>query len=284
VGFEELKFQTSKMKINISIPYARNLTSDTAEALQIYCTLIIKIDSIYKNTNQSSIRYLYHLMGNRIGKRERTAIGVSSTRYMRDAQARQCLDLLFQQDLAIPVPIFYIGSYAESYRLGNLGIETNRNWNFTTNSALSPAPNVQTASASNTGGLALGGVATRTNFIFDTTPPASTPPSFTAIPIEVATQTNLTINYSLESAANNIAVTAGGRTFNVLAGTGHGSSCPIPLAGPRGNQRITISKADPASTIGGFNATVSSSTTNTYTDPAARNSTPGAVPAIPTSP
>jgi len=229
-------------------------------------------------------------MDNRIGKRERTATGVTSTRYMRDAQARQCLNLLFQQDLAIPVPIFYIGSYAESYRLGNLGIETNRNWNFITNSALSPASDVQTAIASTSVGLALGGVATTTNFIFNTTPPSSTPPSSTAIPIAVATQTNLTINYSLESAADNITVTdvpTGGRTFNVLAGTGNGSSGPTPLAGPIGNQRITISQADLESTIGSFNATVSSSTTTTtttYTDPAARNSTPGAVPAIPTSP
>ena len=226
-------------------------------------------------------------MDNRIGKRERTATGVTSTRYMRDAQARQCLNLLFQQDLAIPVPIFYIGSYAESYRLGNLGIETNRNWNFITNSALSPASDVQTAIASTSVGLALGGVATTTNFIFNTTPPASTPPSSTAIPIAVATQTNLTINYSLESAADNITVTdvpTRGRTFNVLAGTGHGSSGSIPLAGPRGNQRITISQADAASTIDSFNATVSSSTTTTYTDPAALNSTPGAVPAIPISP
>jgi len=71
-----------------------------------------KIDSIYKNTNQSSIRYLYDPMGNRIGKRERTATGVTSTWYVRDAKARQCLDLLFQQDLAKSVPIFYIGSNA----------------------------------------------------------------------------------------------------------------------------------------------------------------------------
>jgi len=51
-------------------------------------------------------------MGNRIGKRERTATGVTSTWYVRDAKARQSLDLLFQQDLALPVPIFYIGSNA----------------------------------------------------------------------------------------------------------------------------------------------------------------------------
>jgi len=51
-------------------------------------------------------------MGNRIGKRERTATGVTSTWYVRDAKARQCLDLLFQQDLAKLVPIFYIGNNA----------------------------------------------------------------------------------------------------------------------------------------------------------------------------
>jgi len=51
-------------------------------------------------------------MGNRIGKRERTTTGITSTWYVRDAKARQRLDLLFQQDLAMLVAIFYIGSNA----------------------------------------------------------------------------------------------------------------------------------------------------------------------------
>jgi len=51
-------------------------------------------------------------MKNRIGKEFTQNSQTTSSWYVRDAQARQCLDLLFQQDLAMPVPIFYIGSNA----------------------------------------------------------------------------------------------------------------------------------------------------------------------------
>jgi len=51
-------------------------------------------------------------MKNLIGKAFTQNIQTTSSWYVRDAKARQCLDLLFQQDLAKSVPIFYIGSDA----------------------------------------------------------------------------------------------------------------------------------------------------------------------------
>src|SRR5690606_1102339 len=63
-----------------------NLTEDKAEGLEIYWNAYGKVDSIFDTDDNSSIRFLYDPMGNRIGKRRRVGETVASTWYVRDAQ------------------------------------------------------------------------------------------------------------------------------------------------------------------------------------------------------
>ena len=172
----------------------------------------------------------------------------------------------------------------EQFRAGLSSTALNGNWNYLINPGLTPAPDRQISSATTNGGLTPTGNGTVNNFVYNTTPAASVPPSPTALVTNVTTQTTLTINYALFGQADRIVVTdaTGAQLYNNTT-TGSGTAT-IALPNPVGNLTISITPSA-GSTEGRYTATVTTEVNTTYLDPAAGNTEPaGAVPTIPTSP